>query len=116
MEFESEVEVKAPKRPSVECEVEVEVEVPKRPSVECEVEVEVEAPAMPPVECEVEVKATHHGYDLLKDDELTVELFLNVYDAADEDKTEFLARCIPPSLLYVFILLHCVQEGYVAGS
>ena len=52
------------------------------------------------VECEVEVKATHHGAALLKDDELTVELLLNVYDDADEDKTEFLSRYTQPSLLY----------------
>ena len=58
-DVEPEVEVEAPKMPSVECEMQVQVEAPKppkMPSVECEVEVEVEAPKMPSVECEVQVQ------------------------------------------------------------
>ena len=66
-----EVEVKAPKTPSVECEVDVECEVEvkapcievevKAPSIEVDVkapsiEVEVKAPKMPSMECEVEIE------------------------------------------------------------
>jgi len=111
---------KAPKMPSIECEIEVEVKVPKvkmgkmgksammgkskmgksakapkapkapkMPSIECEVEIEVEVEVKAP---KVNPKNPKSAVPSLNDEELTLAFFEKVYDDADEDGTEFLAR------------------------